>query len=130
MQLSAGMIAQLVLGSLLGVGLMVAGILCLRRSPTSRLLFLAYAAASVLYVGYSVYFQLQQGASMAKWAAENPDSPFAAGYKNPAQIQAQQIGGIIVGVVLGGAFPTFLLIWFGLVKTKPEQFGKAAAIVA
>ena len=130
MQMSVGMLAQLVVGTLMGIFLLTSGILCLRRNPTSRILFFVYAVASLLFVCYSVYFQFQQGAAMAKWAAENPDSPFAAGYKNPTQIKAQEIGGMIFGIVLGAAFPVFLLVWFGFIKTRPEQFGHRGVVVA
>jgi hypothetical protein len=130
MQLSPGVMALTAMGTVMGIFLLTCGIMCLRRNAASRGLFLVYSVVALLFVGVSIYIQLQQGATMAKWVAENPDSPFAAGYKNPGAVQAQQIVGIVVGVLLGSAFPVFLLIWFGLVKTKPEQFGRAAEIVA
>lgn len=130
MQLSGGMIAMGITGVLMAVLLLTCGIMCIRRNPACRPIFLVYAVLGLLSLVFSLYIQFQQAESMARWAAENPDSPFAAGYKNPAQVRASQIGGMIFGVVLGGAWPVFLLVWFGLIKTRAEQFGKPAAIVA
>jgi hypothetical protein len=130
MQLTPLMVGLTGAGVLMAFFLLTCGVMCLRRNPACRSLYLIYAFLGLAMVGATIYLQLQQSATMAKWAAENPNSVYAQGYKTPGQIQASQAIGVVMGILFGGAWPTFLLIWFGLVKTKPEQFGKAAAIVA
>jgi hypothetical protein len=32
-------------------------------------------------------------------------------------------GSVCIGLVLGMGYPVFLLIWFGLIKKRPEDMG-------
>jgi hypothetical protein len=130
MQISPMMVASVALQVVLTILLITAAVMCLRRNPTARPLYIAYAVFALLLMVFGLYVQWEQGAVMAKWAAENPKSPYAQGYKDPATAQISMISGMVIGALVGGAFPTFLLIWFGAVKTRPEQFGRRVEVVA
>ncbi|MFG0275748.1 MAG: hypothetical protein ACF8QF_11900, partial [Phycisphaerales bacterium] len=61
--------------------------------------------------------QLQVQIQMQEWIEANPDSDFAR-----AAGQGGGAGGMIglaIGLIIGLAWPSFCLIWFGLVKRKP-----------
>jgi len=105
-------------GMIMTVVLVAAGITCVKRLPMARWLHLVCAIAGFPQVALSVYNQVQTNAVMEQWVRENPSSPFAKGFSPTGAMF-----GMIVTVVLGLAYPLFLLVWFGLIKRKPEDFG-------
>lgn len=110
--------------------LLAAGIVTMSRKPVGRPLHLVYAVIAIVMTAVGVWFQLQQQAAMEAWIQQNPDSPWAQ-QQNAPGAQMGQIAGLIVGIIAGFAWPIFCLVWFGLIKTKPEDFtGNAPAPAA
>lgn len=126
MQPMLGMTVLCVVGLLVSVLLVVAGISTVARRPAGRALHLAYGALSVVTFGVSMYMNMSMQAQTNEWIQQNPDSGFAA--------QAQQsLGpgfGLAMGVLLGLVWPVFCLIWFGLVKKRPEDMTGGVAAPA
>jgi len=92
----AYMTASCVVGVLMGVVLLAAGIMLVLRKPAARPLYLGYACLAVVtcVVGLAVTVLAFSGSGM--------EGPAAAG----------MYGGIACSLPLGLAFPIFLLIWF------------------
>lgn len=116
------MLATPPLWILMGVGLiwtvllMTAGIMTIRRNPGGRPLHLVWAAGAILIGALGTYFNHQMQADLVKWAAEHPDS----GWAKQVSPTGNMIG-LLIGVVFTIAWPGFCLVWFGLVKKKPED---------
>jgi len=108
-----------VLGSLL---LLFAGILAVSRRPLTRPLHLVYGIITIPLSLWSYMNQMSKAALNAEWAKEFPSNPMAAGMSmDSSQAAAGQIIGLVLTILLGVCIPLFYLIWFGLIKTKPEQ---------
>lgn len=118
MMMSGMMALNMGLGLVLAILLLIAGILTLRRNPVGGKLHLVYAVLALPLVAFGIWIQFQQLAAMEQWVAENPSSPFAQGHSS-----AGNMIGMGFGVVLGGGWPIFLLIWFGVVKNKAGSMG-------
>lgn len=101
--------------------LLAAGIMTLRRRPVGRPLHLAWAAGAILLTIVGLYMQWEQMQRLQAFVQQNPDNPWVK-----AQGSGQNVGqyiGLGVGIVLGFAWPLFTLVWFGVVKRRPEDFG-------
>jgi hypothetical protein len=92
----AYMTASCVVGVLMGIVLLAAGILLVLRKPAARPLHLGYACLAVVVclVGLAV--------SLLAFSGTATDGPAAA----------VVYGGIACSLPIGLAFPIFLLIWF------------------
>lgn len=108
---------QMGLGILFVILLLIAGIATVQRAYQGRLLHLVYAIGSLPMLFWNIWTQLDAGQKMNQWAAANPDSPFAQGH-SPGSVWI----GITITLVLGLPWPLFCLVWFGVVKTKREDF--------
>lgn len=111
---------QLVLsgiGLAFAVLLIIAGIATLQRQYAGRMLHLVWGAISILLTFVGVFVALSLIAAQAAWKKANPDSPWAQ-QMNPF------FGYIAVAfsVILGGAWPVFCLVWFGMIKKTAESF--------
>lgn len=100
--------------------LLFAGIAAVSYRPTTRVMHLIYGGASIPLTVWSYIHQSAKQANIADWANAYPDNEIAQ------QIQAQSNGGgqligLVIMLLLGFGIPLFYLIWFGLIKTKPEQ---------
>jgi len=114
---------------LLGVGivtsliLLFGGIFCVMRSPSSRLMILVWAITSIPLSLYNYTRQMDKQESIQQWAQQYPDTPY--GEMTISQgATGQQIGQIVtlvLTIILGVLVPAFFILWFGLIKTKPEQ---------
>jgi hypothetical protein len=113
---------QMLLGVVMAILLIFAGVLTLRRNISGRYLHLAYAALSLPLFALSIWAGLQQQAAMDQWAAQNPDSPMAKSMSGP-QAQIGQVVGWAFGAAFGLLYPLFLFIWFGLIKRTPRSMG-------
>lgn len=100
--------------------LLVAGILCVRRTIAARPAHLLYAVLSIgnTALGTVVGMQYQNG--VQDFMQKNPDSPYArnagmggGGGANMALMV------LMTGIALG--WPIFCLVWFGLVKRTRES---------
>ncbi|MCC6427542.1 MAG: hypothetical protein IT435_12060 [Phycisphaerales bacterium] len=113
-----------VVGLSFGLILLAAGIMTVSRKPIGRILHIVYSILSILIFPVSMYFNFQMQAEMEQWVQQNPNTDFA---KQQAQMgsggQLGQIIGMVIGTVMGLAYPVFCLIWFGLVKRKPGSMG-------
>jgi len=115
-----------VIGIILSVLLLYAGIQTLRYRWAGRMLHLAWAVLAVIIgiVGSIIGFGMMKDQVAAQMQQIQNDPNMAA--------QAQQMQGgieafayVIFGctVLFSLAYPVFILIWFGLIKTRPEQMG-------
>jgi hypothetical protein len=110
-----------VLGVLLSGWLLVAAIMLVMRRYASKMLFLIYACLSLPLSFVSFFNQLSIQAADKQWAQDYAHNPMAAGMNSPGT-QAGQMVGLVIFLALGLGWPLFILIWFGLVKTKEHQF--------
>ncbi len=110
------------IGLCLAVLLLFAGIACVSHRPVTRRMHLAYGLLSIPVVVWSYLNQQGKLALNLQWAKEYPDNPLAQGFNGQAPGAAiGQTVGLVVLIVLGFGIPLFYLVWFGLVKTRPEQ---------
>jgi len=110
-------------GFLLAVLLLFAGITCVSYRPVTRKMHLLYGLISIPITLWSYMNQQHKAELNLQWAKEFPNSPLAESL-DPAQNPAAGVGqivGLALLIVLGFGVPLLYLIWFGLVKTKPEQ---------
>lgn len=108
------------IGVVVLLGLLFAGINTILRKPLGRTLHLLVAAVSIVLTFVNAWNQMRIQTALEAWAAENPDTIMA----QQATASGGAIGTIVsLGMVFifGLVYPVFLLIWFGLVKTKPED---------
>lgn len=110
-------IAIMVFSLLWSVLLLVAGITLLNRRPPARTMHLVWAAGSLVLFVIGVYNNFQIVAEMTQWAKDNPDSQFAQSF-NPTVQLATGLGTL---AIFGLPWPVFCLVWFGFIKTRPEQ---------
>jgi hypothetical protein len=125
MRPGAGQVVVAGLGFVWAILLLVAGIMLTLRKPAARMLHLVYAAGAIVLsiAGTAVAVMMQL--RIAEWVADNPDSPWAQ-QQNPA-VSFAMIG---VSVVLGMAWPVFVLVWFGVVKRNASAIvGSESAVV-
>lgn len=115
-------------GLLWTILLIVGGALTLARKPTARTVMLVWAVGAIVIFVWGVSMQLQAQQEIADWVAKNPDADFAK------QVNAGGSGGAIgqivalgIGAIFGLLWPMFSLVFFGVVKTKSEQFTGGAA---
>ncbi len=111
------------IGLLLSILLLVAGIAGATRRPSTRSLHLAYALCAIPMNIWGMMNQMGKQALNEQWAQDYPNNPMAQGM-DPSSNPGTQIGqmvGLVVFLLLGIGIPALYLIWFGLIKTKPEQ---------
>lgn len=121
MEPTPALIGASVLGILLNVLLIAAGIATLARSPKGRTLHLVYAVVSIIssFAGSYVGIQAQQAynADMDAYAEQYPESIFAQQHVQSAEMRPiMQLGGVAVSLVIALSWPLFCLIWFTLSK--------------
>ena len=127
-------IASGVLGVIVNIVLIVAGIRLLKRQQQGRTLHLAYALLGVLaaFVGTYAGYVGQQDllASQAAWAEQYGEAS-DYGKQIAAQVDMQQqcagtsqAVGSIIGLAGWLAWPVFCIIWFGMAKkVVPPAYG-------
>ncbi len=122
--------AMLMISSVLGmfppIVLLIAGIFTVQRKAAGRMLHLVYAGLSVIVtiIGTLVAVQAIDTMiqTMEQQAASQGDPNAAAQIKNmiPMMKSFSTIG-IVLGGVLGVAYPIFVAIWFGVVKRDNRE---------
>jgi len=112
----------LAIGLSLTALLIFAGITAVSYRPLTRPLHLIYAGCSLPITVLNYLNQTAKQASIQDWAVEYPNNPIAQSMdpSNPTASIGPIIG-LVMLIVLGFGVPAFYLIWFGLIKTKPEQ---------
>lgn len=111
-----------VVGLVLSIVLLFAGILLVGRSPKARMLHLLYAvpAIPVNIAGY--INQMSKQDSLKQWAVDYPDNPIAQEInKQGASQMFGEICGLSIFMALGLLFPLFIFVWFAAIKVRPEQ---------
>ncbi|MGH7241899.1 MAG: hypothetical protein ACREJD_00595 [Phycisphaerales bacterium] len=108
------------IGFFMAIVLIVAGVQTTRRTMAGRSLHLFWAVVSFITVAISMYFAWRQTIQMEQWLNDNPDSPFA---KGPRLGRGASMAIALCLNAIGLIWPTFCLIWFGLVKRTKESFG-------
>lgn len=111
---------QLVLGALLSILLLIAGIMLVMRSGAARALHLLYAALGIVIGAWGVYIGFMRQAELTRWINEHPDTRFAQSQGGGGGNLGFVLG-MFFGVILGFAYPIFCLVWFGLVKRTRES---------
>ena len=104
----------------ISVLLIFAGAATTRRRGSGRLMHLAYAAVQFPLFGVSMWLQWRTMLQMRQWIAEHPESPFSKG----GDPMAGFVIGLVIGAVIGLAYPCFLLVWFGLIKRDAASMGR------
>lgn len=107
-------------GTVLAFVQFIGGVMCVAYKPAARLVLLLYGVLGIVSTMLGTVAQLQQQAAMQAWAEANPGNPIADQMTSDAQAMGQLVG-LAFGLLLGLGIPLFYVIWFGLVKTKPEQ---------
>lgn len=111
--------AQIGIGVLMALFLLVSGILLVMRSYPARMMHLVYGVLGVLTAAWGVFLQLQMQEQVDAWCAANPDTMFAQNNASAGAITKYL--GVGIGLVFGMGYPIFCLIWFGLVKKTRES---------
>ncbi len=104
-----------VVSVLVGIALLMAGIFTVNRRPQGRTLHLGVAVASLIILVLAIGYQWHNMSQIGEWVTANPDASFSQTYSPIGSMI-----GMAVGVVIGGAWPVFCLIWFGALKKRPE----------
>ena len=105
---------------LVSVLLLTAGIMTAMRSINGRYAHLAYGLIKLVLIGVGIWIGLENLQADIAWRETQPaDNPFAQGNSS-----TDMLGPIaVIGMSLMFAiWPIFSLVWFGVVKTKPEDF--------
>jgi hypothetical protein len=115
-----------VLGIAMSGLLMFAGIKTLKFQWQGRMLHLLWAIASFVLgvIGGVVGFQ-QMKQQMAAQMQQMQSDPNTAAQAQNMQPAMETMGYVTFGCMMlfVMAWPLFVLIWFGLIKTRPEQMG-------
>lgn len=111
-------IVLMVVGWFWAILLVVAGVQTLRRIAGGRTLHLVYAAVSVLMCIANTLVTWSYVQSTVQALSADPQMAQMQGF-----ITGVMWGSVCFGLVLGLGYPIFLLIWFGLIKKRPEDMG-------
>lgn len=113
------MLVAVSIGLVVSIFLIASGVVLVNRNPLARLLHLLYALLAIVAGAIGIYLQMEQQADIAEWMKANPDADFTK--QQQATGALGSMIGLILGVVLGFAWPIFCLAWFGLVKKRPDD---------
>jgi hypothetical protein len=116
---SALQIAQMALGGLLAVVQIITGVMTLNRHASARLLNLVWSPLTILVGVLGIFVQISVMKATEAWMAANADSPLAQGGGGSGG--GIQYALMACGVLLGIGWPVFCILWFGLIKKRPEQ---------
>lgn len=108
----------MVVGWLWGILLLIAGIQTLRRAFSGRMLHLVYAGVSILISIVNILVTWSYIQATIQALSADPQMAQMSGF-----ITGAMYGSVCVGLVFGMGYPVFLLIWFGLIKKRPEDMG-------
>jgi hypothetical protein len=96
---------------------LAAGITTLRRKPVGRTLHIIYGAGAMLMSVLSLALQWQQHSAQMSWAASNAGSEWAKQINSGGLFF---IIGMAFALLIGFSYPVFCLIWFGMLKKRPD----------
>jgi len=110
-------------GVLLALLLLFGGIMCTAGRPVSRWMCIVYALVTIPLSLANYLIQVGKRDALDEWAGRYPDTQLAEMLR--LQQGGREIGeivGLVILLVFGILIPAFYLVWFGLVKTKPEMY--------
>jgi hypothetical protein len=108
------------IGLALALLLLVASIMLVTRRVKSRMLFLVYAGVGLPLNFLAFMNQLAIQAAVEQWVQDYPNNQMSQSMGNPGSQIGQSIA-LGLFILLGLGWPLFLLLWFGLLKTKPHH---------
>jgi hypothetical protein len=121
MQMYPLKIASFAFSMLMLVVLLVAGITTVMRRPVGRPLHLLWGVLSlVVAIAMLIIVTVPEMSADVQWYKDHPGSPFAKQQGNAAAGPIKYATTALF-VLLGLAWPTFCLIWFGLVKKDSKD---------
>ena len=103
------------LGWLWALVLLAAGIQTLRRRANGRMLHLVYASVAIVLTVVSVFVAISEMNRVMESFKQNQQLAQWSGF-----IQMFTYGILCFTVVIGMAYPIFLLVWFGALRKRPE----------
>lgn len=106
MQLGGTMLAMIAFGVLLSLLLLVAGATTIGRKAIGRTTHVIYGVLSILTVIASTAYQIYSIGQLQAFRLDHPNNPFT----KPSPLG--DYFGPVLGVLIGFAYPTFILIWF------------------
>lgn len=98
-----------------GVLLLLAGIMTLNRRAVGRPMHIVYSLGAIVMLVVGIVMQLQQIDELAAWVRDNPDAAFSQQW-SPITTYVS----MAIGIVIGGGYPVFCLVWFGAMGKRPE----------
>ena len=105
-------------GIVICVVLIIAGSMLVARNPVARVAHLGYAGLSILVSLIGTALAVQKQTAIAAWAKQNADNFWG---KQQAQAGSFAFIGIGIAVLLGLAYPLFVLVWFLAVKRDTRE---------
>jgi len=124
-----GQFALTIVGTVWSLYLIVCGAVCASRKPIARPMTLLWAVVAIALTAVSMKMQLDLQAEIAQWVKDNPTADFSKTQQGPGAAIGR-MAGLAFGLIFGLAWPVFCLVWFGVVKTKPEQMTGDADVPA
>ncbi|MBL4591540.1 MAG: hypothetical protein JKY96_06225 [Phycisphaerales bacterium] len=120
MVLGPKMITVGLFGLGLSAYLLIAAILLTVRRPSARKHFIIYGVLALALTVIRLVNGLVDMASLDRWSQQYPDNQYAQSINMPYQ-SIMQVSALVVFVAFWLAVVLFVLIWFGRVKTDPNQ---------
>lgn len=111
--------AILVISLILGLMLLFGGIFCIARKPISRMMILGWGVLSIPLSLWSYLVVINKLDAQMAWAELHPSTQFAQELEMAAGIMPMIV--LVMTLVFGVIAPSVAIVWFGLIKTKPEQ---------
>ncbi len=117
------------IGFVMTLLLLFGGIFCVSRNPVSRVMILIWAIPSIPMSLFNYTIQMGKQESLREWAKQYPNTQYGEmlNAQGAAGQQVTEIVGLVITILLGVIIPAFFIVWFGFVKTKPEQMTGAAS---
>lgn len=120
---------SVLLGALISILLLIAGVMLVRRQPIARSMFLIYGVLSILsnIVGLVISLKIAIPDMIAQMKAQSEtitDPQMQQQTKQMLQMMEVFMPiSVIASAAIGMLWPLFSLVWFGLVKRRPGDMG-------
>ena len=105
--------------------LLVAGIMLVKRSASARMAHLVYAVFSGTMTVVGLLGAYQSQSAVNSFLQAHPDDPWAKFFQQSGGGSSQFVQAAVGGCI-ALIYPAFCLIWFGMVKRRPEDMGPRA----
>ncbi len=119
---------------IMGIGLaltfllLFGGIFCIARNPISRMMILGWGLLSIPMALWSYIVQSNKLDSLMAWAELHPSTQYAQELDMAGGFM--QIVLLVMTLIFGVIAPSVAIVWFGLIKTKPEQMTGSVESIA